>query len=232
MQLVLRRGGRKNANKQRKQPKAKLNQSNRLHIIREPGRFMPDRIIRNLVYNDTTFYRSHVGSTAINWYYRSSAYDPDPALGTGAIPGFAELANMYKAYLVRSMTLKTTVQNQNGDGAIIGIWPSNTLLNSNSLAPSDIIEYSSNPNSARGVLNNNNGGSKTFSCTATGSHFYGRQFMNDLTFTGSTGGNPGTMYGINVGILDGTASNFGFGFVMQTQIIYEVEFFELIQLQS
>jgi len=205
---------------------------NKLVIMNDVGRFMPNRIRVKLRYNDTTVYRIRASSSVQNWNYRSSAYDPDSALGSGAIPGFAELANMYQGYLVHSMTLKMEVMNGNGDTAIIGVWPSSTLQNVNSLSATQIIEFSSNVNGVDRIVPPNMAVPVKISCKAIGQWLFGRQFLTDTTYTGSTGGNPAVMYGINVGILNTAAASWTYGFHCRTSIIYDVEFMELLQLQT
>lgn len=206
--------------------------SNRLVVLTDVGRFAPDRLVANLCYCDSTTTRTHASSNAANYAYRSSAYDPDPSLGTGAIPGFAELANLYGQYLVREMHLDGVFGNQDVHNYPIGIWPSNTIQNVNSLTASEIQEYSSNPNSIRDMLPTANAGDRKFRMSAVGIELYGRQFLTDEKFSGSTAGNPSQMYGINIGFFDGTGVNMSYPIVTNVTVVYVVEFFGILQLQS
>ena len=111
-------------------------------IYKQPGRFAPDRLRANLVYIDTALTRTVTSSDAMNWSYRSSAYDPDPGAFSGSIPGFVELANLYSLYQVRSMLLDLEVSNQGTESVILVAWPSNVAQNTNSLTKADLMEYS------------------------------------------------------------------------------------------
>lgn len=204
----------------------------KLVIMRQIGRFMPDRLRVRLRYNDVNTYRIRSASSVQNWNYRSSAYDPDSALGSGAIPGFAELANMYQGYLVHKMEFQGEFNNGNGDSAIIGAWPSSTLQNVNSLTSNQIVEFSANPAGLSRIIPPNTARPVTLRCVAEGRKLFGRQFLTDTTYTGSTGGNPSVMYGINIGILNAAGTNWTFGFASKINITYDVEFMEVLQLQT
>jgi hypothetical protein len=60
---------------------------------------VPDKFITNLDYKGVTVHLN-TGSSFCQWRYRTSAYDPDPALGTGALGGYSEIAALYKQYRV------------------------------------------------------------------------------------------------------------------------------------
>jgi len=212
--------------------KKKRSKENRIVRLTDRGRFAPDRLMANLIYNDPSINRTNASSNAMNWAYRSSAYDPDPLLGTGAIPGFVELANMYEQYLVRRITLNLKIGNQNTQNCQIGIWPSNVIQSNNSLTASEILEYSSNPGSIRDLIPVSNGGVVRYNMQAIGTKLFGRQFLTDENFAGSTSGNPTLMYGINIGICDGTGANFAFPVVLIASLTYQTEFFGLRQLES
>lgn len=206
--------------------------NNSIAIYNDPGRFCPDRLRCKLVYNDTSTFRTHALSNTMNWAYRSSAFDPDPLLGSGAIAGFTELANMYAYYLVHSMTLNLEINNQETTASILGIWPSNVVASNNSLAATDVIEFASNPQAARRVLPPQYGGKTRVRVKASGYKLFGRQFYTDLDYSGATGGNPVIQYGINIGITTGGGANIAFPVIISSAITYEVEFFRLRQLES
>jgi hypothetical protein len=65
-----------------------------------------------LKYDDTSIVRTNVGATFVGWRYRmNSAFDPDPLLGTGALPGFNEYASFYVAYRVVDFAWSITLTN-------------------------------------------------------------------------------------------------------------------------
>lgn len=205
---------------------------NQLLIMNDVGRFAPDRTFVRLCFNDVNLSRGNISGSACNWAYRSSAYDPDPLVGTGAIPGFVELANLYASYRVHAMTADIELYNQNLQAAVVGIWPSNTLQNNNSLAASDVIEYASNPQSQYHAIGTATGqGKLRTKVVASGLRLVGPSFATDDSYASSTSTNPSSVYGINIGAAIYTGT-FSFTFGSKVQIIYDVEFFNIRQLES
>lgn len=214
-----RRGGRKNSNK--------------IVILNEAGRFAPDKLRARLIYQDPTVIRAATGtSQAMNWNYRSSAYDPDPLLLTGAIPGFAELANHYFEYCVHSMSIEIDFGNQNTESIIAVVWPSNVGQNSNSLTLSDVQEYSGNVRAKSTIIGSANGYSiGSLRSIASGEQLVGSRFRTDLSYSSSVSTNPVSMYYLNVGIIDCVAP-FTYGVAIKARIVYDIEFFKLRQLEN
>lgn len=71
---------------------------------------VPDTMVVSLIYPDSVMIRNNVGGVNCSWRYRmNSAYDPDPLLGTGAIPGFTEYAAFYTHYRVIKFGYRMTV---------------------------------------------------------------------------------------------------------------------------
>jgi len=214
------------------QRKRKANNNQKLVILKSIGRFAPDRLRANLVYHDTTLTRTVTSSDAINWSYRSSAYDPDPAALTGSIPGFVELANLYTSYCVKSMTLDFETANQNSEAVILVAWPSNVAQNTNSLTKADLMEYSSNLRAQSKVLGASNGiNVAKLKVVANPRSLVGPKFNTDLDFSASTSTNPVEMYHINIGYAN-PYGNFTYPMLTRSKVVYEVEFFRLRQLES
>jgi hypothetical protein len=204
----------------------------KLVIYRDIGRFTPDRIRTTLRYRDTTYSRGTTSNNAMNFNYRSSVFDPDSALGSGAISGFLELANLYISYRVLTMKLRCRMVNEEVTGVTLAIWPSNVLLNINSLAASDISEYASNPHSKQTISGSVNSPPVVLTSKISGVEMFGTQFLTDGAYASGTGGNPATMYGFNIGAATTLGSNFTTHMSFQNTIEYFVEFFELRQLES
>jgi hypothetical protein len=204
----------------------------RLTIYKTPGRFAPDRLRVNLTYHDTINVRSVSSSNALNWGYRSSAYDPDPGVLTGSIPGFVELANLYQSYCVHAMALDMEMANQNTESVIVVCWPSKVLQNTNSLSVDDLNEYAANLRGASAIVANTAGMNKAVLKTvATGEQLIGPRFKTDLDFSAITSTNPVETYAINIGVLN-PFGNFTYGMCVRARVIYTVEFFEVRQLES
>lgn len=217
----------------RKNKKKKMVKRNDVAVrLNQPGRFAPNRMFVKLKYNDTTLTRSVSSSGALNWGYRSSAYDPDPSVLTGSIPGFAELSNLYMRYRVHSMTLKLTIGNQEQENVICSIWPSNVLQNVNSLSQSDIMEYGANLRGKSFVIGPVSGASTRNSSTyAEGRSLVGPQYLTDLDYSASVSTNPVEMFYINVGVIN-PVNDFNYPVVVKATVIYNIEFFKLRQLET
>jgi len=223
--LSNRRNG-KNSNRSRKQ------NNNKLIVLNEAGRFAPSDYICIMRWVDQTTVRTNTGNPAMNWRIRSSAYDPDPVLGTGAIPGFAELANLYGSYKVLSMKATVQVANFEAANVILVIWPSTVGLNVNSLALADVLEYSANPRAERRIMGTANAMNRTtVESLAVGRILEGDLFRFDPNYTSGTSGNPNAPYYFNIALAM-LAGNFTVGIQQVTTIEYRIQFFNNRQLES
>jgi len=187
------------------------------------------------MFSDITITRGVIGSSnASNWSLRSSAYDPDPALGSGAIPGFTELANLYGAYRVREMRVDWEVVNRTDpDGKIIALWPSLNFNAANSLAGNDVIEYSSNPRGVSAIIDESGGASRCkLSMVTNLLDFAGPNGFTDLLWSGSTSGNPTNMWYINFATTIPIGGVQATGITSRVRVVYVTEFFERRSLES
>jgi len=205
---------------------------NKMVILNEAGRFAPSDYICILRWVDQTTVRTNTGNPAMNWRIRSSAFDPDPVLGTGAIPGFAELANLYASYKVLSMEATVQMANFEASNVILAIWPSIVGLNVNSLALADVLEYSANPRAERRILGTANAQNRaTVNSSAVGKVLEGSLFRYDPNYTSSTSGNPNAPYYFNIALAM-LSGNFTVGIQQVTTIDYRIRFFNNRQLES
>lgn len=204
----------------------------KLVIYRQVGRFCPDRTITKLRWNDTTTYRSNTGQPAQNFYFRSSGYDPDPAVLTGSIPGFVELANLYHFYRVHAMQANVEMANHETAPVMIGGWPSSIAQNLNSLTASDCLEFAGNVGGRVIFLGANGAQSvRKFKITATGKSLYGPTYLTDMDFAADTSSNPTAMFYINLFEITDTG-NFSYGIGVRTSIFYTIEFFGRRSLET
>ncbi len=243
---LTRRGGRKNASKNNNQFNTNLyTQSNKYanyNLFRrnekfmeyyQPGRFAPDRLRVKLVYQDPTGTRTTSGSSqSINWRYRNSAYDPDPSLLTGSIPGYAELSNLYSFYRVHGIHANIQVANQDTQAYVVVCWPSNNDNNVNSLALAELAEYSGNVLATSKIVGGASGMNVcTLTTSAIGQQLVGPVFKTDLDYSSSTSTNPVASYYLNVGAYS-PVGNMAYPLVTKIRLIYDIEFFRLRQLES
>lgn len=230
-----RRGSRKHPSQKRMNRSGKRKRptnTDKLVILRSVGRFAPDRLQTTLRYTDTTTSRGTTSNNAMNYNLRSSAFDPDSSLGSGAISGFTELANLYLSYRVLSMKITSHMVNEEVTGVTFVLWPSNNAANVNSLAASDLLEFSSNVRARSQIVSSVNGPRVTLASKVRGVDLYGKQYITDSNYAAGTGGNPNRMFYYNIGAMTTLGSNFTTHMSILTVIDYEVEFFEVRQLES
>jgi len=187
----------------------------------------PDRLRVHLIYADQIQVRNNVGVKYVSWRYRSSAYDPDPALGTGAIPGFTDFSNFYGNYRVHRMKLDFSVSNSETFGIAVKTIPTPTDPGANTAIISEFAD--ANP---RGISRLLAGSSAQNRCrivtpwytviTIEGS--IGAQF--DPNFSASVTSNPVNV--IYIGLTTACPSVHAGGIVTTVKVHYDLEFFNRI----
>jgi len=92
----------------------KLQQIDTMGAVRAPpSQVMFDRYVAVLRYSDGTTQRVNAAANFMSWRYRmNNAFDPDPALASGSLSGFTELAAIYLNYKVLSFTCHTSLANR------------------------------------------------------------------------------------------------------------------------
>lgn len=93
--------------------------------------FAPKTAWVTLGYTDNTIARNHATFTFLAFRQRPTGlYDPDPALGSGSISGFAEWSNLYRKYLVMKFVIVWVVTNLEAFPITICTAPANFDINS------------------------------------------------------------------------------------------------------
>jgi len=152
-------------------------------LYKSPRTVMPSTYVTNLKYivQDTV---TNVGGVRASISFRTEAYDVDPALGSTAMPGFAELGALYARYRALRMTYKFSVANQEAFSITTIHGFSNSSIASGSLS----IGYAGNPLFNSGMLGPLTGqGRATYRQSASVVAVAGSQqpLFDDL-YTGST----------------------------------------------
>lgn len=199
----------------------------------QPGRFAPDKFYAVLRYSDTTISRSVTSAATMNWHYRSSAFDPDPSLGTGAIPGFVELGSIYNYCRVEKMVADIQFSNQETLALFVGAWPSTTNIGNNTLLQSDFIEWSSNVNGQSTILSKEAGNNRaSLRVVADLMQLVGPNGFTDLDYSHQVANNPLVPYYINIGATTYSGNNFTFNLPVRVRIDYYCCFFQVKQLEA
>jgi hypothetical protein len=166
------------------------------------GEFAPCSLMVPLVYTDLTSVQTQNAQSQTNWYYRSSAYDVNPLIGTTAMPGFIELSALYNQYRVHGMTVQLNASNMHTSPIILSVWPSFETYSHNALTNLNIIEYGGAKGGFRKVISPSGGFDKInlrryFSLTDLVGNV---SWLGDSNYTATVTSNPTTMWNINFGI--------------------------------
>lgn len=220
---------RKNKNKRKKNQRKRNggSQSTRLKsstLMRPVTAIVPDTLRVHIVFPDTTLVRNNVGAKFGSWRYRSSAYDPDPSLGTGAIPGFTDLAAFYNTYRVIRMRLRIECENAETFGVTLKTCPLTFDPGANSTTFASYAD--ANPRGKSRLMGPNGSQNRVRIVTPwytlpqlTG--FKGSEF--DVSYSAFINANPSITWFIGVGILSPVA--FVSGVVINSLVDYDVMFY-------
>lgn len=188
---------------------------------------MPDRLRVHLIYVDQVQQRNNAGTKYVSWRYRSSAYDPDPALGTGAIPGFTDFTNFYGTYRVHRMRLEADIVNIETFAVTIKVVPAPTDPGANTAIISEFAD--ANPRGFSKIL----GGSSAQNRAKMVTRWYpvikiegsiGAQF--DPNFAAAVNANPANV--MYIGITTAAYLVHVNGVATNIKVHYDVEFFNRI----
>jgi len=105
-----------------------------------PRNIMPVEYDTEMQYTVQTLV-TNIGAFAASVRYQTEAYDVDPAIGSTAMPGFAELAAIYSKYRPLAMAYKFDIANQEAFPVTIITGFSNSSIASGSVT----IAYAGNP---------------------------------------------------------------------------------------
>jgi len=188
---------------------------------------MPDRLRVHLIYADQVQQRNNAGTKYVSWRYRSSAYDPDPALGTGAIPGFTDFTNFYGNYRVHRMRIESDIVNIESFAVTFKVVPTPTDPGANTAVISEFAD--ANPRGFSKIL----GGSSAQNRVRMATPWYrviaiegsiGAQF--DPNFAAAVNANPANV--MYIGMTTAAYLVHVNGVVTNVRVHYDVEFFNRI----
>jgi hypothetical protein len=182
---------------------------------------MPDSVLVDLVYPDTTLTHTNNAFTYLSWRYRAnSVYDPDPTIGSGSVPGYSFWATGYNSYRVISLGYSIDLSNLETSPVDVVACPSVADLGANYTAMNELF---GNPYASQALLSAKGGMDRA---RLTGAidlgQFWGNsgQYLNDDGFGGSVGGNPSVSLFLNVGGVSAAAFTTGNGLDYRITLTY------------
>jgi len=200
-------------------------------LYRSPRVLMPQEYTTTLKYIVQDVVANN-GGTAASIRFRTEAYDVDPALASTAMPGFAELAQIYSRYRTLRLGYKFSAANQEGINMTVIHGYSINSIASGSLS----ITYAGNPHFSTAILGPLTGmNRKVFSKNLPVTAIAGTQqpLFDDL-YTGSTTSatlpTAGTVY-CNFGIITPVAMTAA-GCLVTVEVSLQIQFYRMNLLVS
>jgi len=183
--------------------------------------YTPEIILCDLVYPDVSYNRNNVTATFLSWRYRAgSVFDPDPALGSGSVPGYTYYSGGYNVYLVLGLGYDISICNMEASPVDVVVWPSNSDLGLNYAGTGEMF---GNPHASQNTVSAKGGQDR---CRLRGTldlgSFYGNVYQY-LTFAAPFGANPPlTNIWLNVGGVSATAFTATNGLDVRVTLTYRV----------
>jgi hypothetical protein len=170
-------------------------------LVRIPKNlFASDAVLVDLVYIDQTYQRTNNGFATNTWRMRmNSVFDPDPALGSGALPGYTIWASVYSSYRVIKFHYDVELCNLEATPNDVVCCPLTADVGANYTNAYDLF---ANPFAKSHALSMTGGMDR---CRMTGTidlgNFYGNplQYVGNDSFGSGVGANPSTMFYFNIG---------------------------------
>lgn len=200
-----------------------------------PGNFRPKSVQLRLSYADNSTLRTVTTATHLNFSFRGSAYDPDPLLGTGAIPGFLEYSAMYNMYRVVGIGVRGTIANpESSQISVLAIPYSGGVIGNNALTAGQILDFEANPLAISRTLGSVNGNSTMkFNRHWSGSEILGEEsYLLDDLYTALNNANPSKTLNLTIGALVLSGANFATGLLCNLIVDLDVEFYSGILLTT
>jgi hypothetical protein len=225
----------KNKNKNRKNIKINKNSAPpyvlRLGAQTIPRLIMPDSILVPLKFTDITTSRTNAAAVYCSWRFRmNDCYDPDPLIGSGAVPAFVEWAGFFGLFRVMRFHYTIAMSGLDNIPGILHSGPSITDLGANY---ANIYELESETPYGR---------TSSFGALSAGqiARVQGSidlpEFVGNLTYMGDdaygslTSTSPASRVFFNVGFTTPTAMTSGVFYSLV--ITYEVNFYGRKNLAS
>jgi len=154
----------------------------------------------------------------------NSVFDPDPALGSGSVPGHSFYTAGYDAYRVLAIGYSIDVSNLEGSPVDVVVCPSLTDLGVNYASLNELF---GNPYATQGLISAKGGQDRT---RVKGfldlGQFWGNStdLLGDANFGSPVAGNPAQLLFLNVGGVSAaaftTSNGLDYRFTMTFEVLY------------
>jgi len=205
-------------------------------ICKIPAVIVPKSVQLRLTFPDTTTVRIGTAQPATNWSIRTSAYDPDPSFGTGAMPGFTEWVTFFQSYRVHGIGVRGQIVNLEATAVYFLLLPNaGAQITNNTLSGAVCYEKGGNPLAVNYVLGPLTGGNEVLKINlfwnlteVLGS----TQWLTDDGYASNFNTNPATSIWLLAAAVVITGSNFVTGVGTHLNYDMDVEFYNRKELNS
>jgi len=218
--MYSRKGRKKNKQSAQRRDQASLTTYGTTLFSRQP---IPDNMIIDLKYQDSTISRNNAGAVYCSWRYRLNAvYDPDPLVGSGSITGYNEWAAMYQSYRVIGFRYEVTLVNMESFPVVVYLAPTLFDAGANYSSINQISEF---PYGRKNMLSMAGGQDR---CYLAGDISIARlegskSVFTDDYFTSPVTSNPTNVRYLNIGFEGPTT--LVKGLLISVRLIYRTQFY-------
>jgi len=212
----------------KKRPNVLLASNSSTNLLFNPGRyFMPTRLNTNLTFNKFSGI-VNVGLAYANERFEvTNAFDIDPTIGSTAMPGFTELAGIYRLYRVNGARYRVSFSNSEAFNVVAYVKAVNFDPGSNTSGFQAYLSSNDVQLASLGPLTGMN--SITLEDTVTVGDFGGVVYTGQSDFySGATNGStvPSNNVWLIAGIYSGGAAQV-LGAAISVSITLDIDFYEL-----
>ena len=224
----------------------KLRQKNRTRGTRRRPRrirnestmmIMPAHIRRKLRYVDSAYVRNNPGNNFLIYSFRvNDLYDPDPLILSGSLSGFKELMQFYAQYRVLRITAAVTIVNIESFPLMYGMCFSTTNLTPVITTRDDAINALENHFSTKAQILSGKGGidrariaRSEFLHKIVGDK---KQYLSDVDYTGQGLATPVRPVWLNFVVASTTGAALTNGYATTTNLVFDSEFFGLLNVRA
>lgn len=225
-----------NNRKPQQQPRY-LKRRDRRRKQKEEALIMPPKLLRRLRYVDNAYVRNAPGNTYLVYSFRvNDLYDPDPLILSGSVSGFKEIMQFYQYYRVLHTHATLNIANLEDFPIMYGaVWSQSNLTGSIS-SRDDAMNALEDPFSTRAHILSAKGGldKARLSIDKQMSRILGlrSQYMSESNYAGVGLATPTTPLWLNVIVASATGAVLANGYCTTTTLIFQAEFFGLLNLRA
>jgi len=186
------------------------NSYSQLTVPKSANSYSPVKLENTMKYVDEQIPKTNAGAQYVYWRMRmGDLFDPNPLILTGAISGFAELATLYRRYLVISLTVNIDIVNNEAFPVLVAIAPSDIDLASVITTPAAAVNLAEYPLAKKVLLSAAGGMNRAkLSMTINLPRFVGQPtaYLGSLDYSALVNASPTVQTFFNVAV--SSATNF------------------------